>query len=321
MRYSRDLNYSFDTDDDLQTSLTDTVEEIVEYLKHKNPNVKLETLRFLIRCLRTTRDFPSKPESKNIAETCSKMLGDTSGPVRDCAAEAMGTLMKILGERQMNPFLDGIDDIKKAKIKEFFETAEVKAKEKPKPVAPPPPPPAATKAATKKVAKPGTKVAKKAPPPSQYAQEATNPPRSIPGSKMAPKAGLKLQKKPGASAGGALASPRRTAPPPRELTPDEEPAPPPPKTAFGARGLAGRQLSREVPPRPESGMGVVEKAELEELRADKERWARQLQEDKSEKARFLQEINDLQLQVRFFVTTTNTHPSFSQRNQGKNRQY
>lgn len=295
----------------------------MEYLKHKNPNVKLETLRFLIRCLRTTRDFPSKAESKNIAETSTKMLSDTSGPVRDGAAEAMGTLMKILGERQMNPFLDGLDDIRKAKIKEFFETAEVKAKEKPKPVAPPPPPPAAAKAPAKKVAKPGSKPAKKAPPPSQYAQEATNPPRSIPGSKMAPKAaGLKLQKKPGAGVGSALASPRRAAPPPRELTPDEEPAPPPPKMAFGARGLAGRQLSREVPaPRPESGMGMVEKAELEELRADKERWARQLQEDKSEKARFLQEINDLQLQVRFFVTTTNNILLFRNVKQGKNRPY
>lgn len=269
----------------------------------------------MTRALRTTRDFPSKAESKNVAEASAKLLSDTSGPVRDSAAEAMGTLMKILGERQMNPFLDGLDDIRKAKIKEFFETAEVKAKEKPKPVAPPPPPPATAKAPGKRVAKPGAKPAKKAPPPSQYAQEEpvkpANPPRAIPGSKMAPKAsGLKLQKKPlGAGAGGSLASPRRAAPPPRELTPEEELAPPPPKTAFGARGLAGRQLSREVPaaPRPESGMGAVEKAELEELRADKERWARQLQEDKSEKARLLQEINDLQLQVRTFVTTTNKH--------------
>lgn len=243
------------------------------------------------------------------------MLSDTSGPVRDSAAEAMGTLMKILGERQMNPFLDGLDDIRKAKIKEFFDTAEVKAKEKPKPVAPPPPPPAATKAPGKKVLKPGSKPVKKAPPPSQYAQEEpvkpANPPRAIPGSKMAPKAaGLKLQKKPvGAGAGGSLASPRRAAPPPRELTPEDEPAPPP-KTAFGGRGLASRQLSREQPApvaRPDSGLGAVEKAELEELRADKERWARQLQEDKSEKARLLQEINDLQLQVRFFVTTTTKH--------------
>ncbi|RPB17105.1 ARM repeat-containing protein [Morchella conica CCBAS932] len=278
------------------TSLTDILEDILEYLKHKNPNVKLETLRFLIRCLRVTREFPSKPECKNIAEGSAKMLSDTSGPVRDGAAEAMGTLMKIIGERAMNPFLDGLDDIRKAKIKEFFETAEVKAKEKPKPVAPPPPPPVATKAPAKKVLKSGSKTVKKIAPPSQYAQEPAKPseaPRAIPGSKMAPKSGLKLQKKTVApGAGSSLASPRRTAPPPRELTPDEEPAPPPPKTAL--RGLASRQLSREQPVAP--GLGAAEKAELEELRADKERWARQLQEDKSEKARLLQEINDLQLQ-------------------------
>ncbi|KAI5292712.1 hypothetical protein KEM52_006121 [Ascosphaera acerosa] len=51
-----------------------------------------------------------------------------------------------------------LDDIRKAKIKEYFQTAEVKAKEKPKPVAPPP----AKKAAPKAAPGGGKKVVKRA---------------------------------------------------------------------------------------------------------------------------------------------------------------
>ncbi|KAG0644389.1 armadillo-type protein [Tuber brumale] len=285
------------------TSLTDCLEDILEYMKHKNPNVKLETLRFLIRCLRNTRDFPSKAESKSIAEASGKLLSDTTAPARDGAAEAMGTLMKILGERQMNPFLDGLDEIRKVKIKEFFETAEVKAKEKPKPVAPPP---AAKAPPMKKIlgGKPGLK--KKAPPmtaapppPAEEPQRPMNPPRAIPSKLSAPKAGptgLRLKKPSGAGGSSALASPKRAAAP-QAPSPEEEP--PVPKVAFGGRGLASRPLAKEVAPAArvvDSGLSALEKAELEELRAEKDRWARQIQEEKAEKAKLFQEINELQLQ-------------------------
>lgn len=286
-----------------KTSLSDCLEDILEYMKHKNPNVKLETLRFLIRCLRNTRDFPSKAESKLIAEASGKLLSDTTAPARDGAAEAMGTLMKILGERQMNPFLDGLDEIRKVKIKEFFEIAEVKAKEKPKPAAPPPAPKAPPAKKTLG-GKPGLKKkapAAPAPPPVEEPQRPMNPPRAIPSKLAAPRAGpgaLKLQKKPpGASGVSALVSPKRVGAP-RALSPEEEP--PEPKVAFGGRGLASRPLSKEAAPpvrTVDAGLSALEKAELEELRAEKDRWAKQIQEEKAEKTRLLQEINDLQLQV------------------------
>ena len=37
--------------------------------------------------------------------------------VRDAAAEALGTVLKVVGERTMAAFLDGIDDIKMAKVR------------------------------------------------------------------------------------------------------------------------------------------------------------------------------------------------------------
>ena len=43
-------------------------------------------------------------------------MDDTSAPVRDAAAEALGTLLKLLGERAMAPFVDQLDKIKIDKV-------------------------------------------------------------------------------------------------------------------------------------------------------------------------------------------------------------
>ncbi|KAL9135733.1 MAG: hypothetical protein Q9175_003057, partial [Cornicularia normoerica] len=128
----------------LSTGLSECLEDILEFLKHKNPQVKSETLGFLIRCLKTTREAPSKPEVKSIADAATKLLTESTEATRSAGAETLGTLMKIMGERQMQQYLEGLDDIRKSKIKEYCDAAEVKAKDKPRPVAPPPkaaPPP------------------------------------------------------------------------------------------------------------------------------------------------------------------------------------
>jgi protein STU2 len=119
--------------------LGDVLEDIQEGIKHKNPQVRTETLRFLVRCLQTTPFTPLKTEVQIIGETSTKLLADTFEPTRNAAAEALGTLMKIIGERPMIQFLDGIDEIRKTKIKEFFEKAQVKARPRPqsKSAAPP----------------------------------------------------------------------------------------------------------------------------------------------------------------------------------------
>jgi hypothetical protein len=291
------------------TSLTDCLEEILENTKHKNPNVKLESMRFLIRCLRTTKEVPSKPEQKNIADASAKLLTDTSAPMRDCAAESMGTLMKIIGERAMNPYMEGLDDIRKTKIKEFFDTAQVKAKDKPKPVAPPPAPKAAPP--RKLGAKPGAKAPVKkaapaaAPPPpvEEYAPPpAAKPAARAPASKMAPKgvgASRLGLKKPGTVA--APASPKRALP--QEYA-EEEPAPVAPPSRLGmGRGLANRPLAKEpaaapAPVRVDPQI-AIDKAELEELRAERATWDKERREHIAERTKLMQEINDLQLQVCF----------------------
>ena len=43
-------------------------------------------------------------------------MDDTSGPVRDATAEALGTLLKVMGERPLNPFIEQLDKIKMDKV-------------------------------------------------------------------------------------------------------------------------------------------------------------------------------------------------------------
>jgi chorismate mutase len=305
----------------IATSLSDCLEEILEFLKHKNPQVKEGTMKFLVRCLKTTRDAPSKPEVASISESAKKLLSESSEALRSGGAEILGTVMKIMGERAMGPHLEGLDDIRKTKIKEFFDVAEVKAKDKPKP----PPAAAAPRAAPaasapKKVVgkKPATK--KPAPAPSIYAQEAPLAPqptaRSIPGSKLGgpkssglatPGGGLKAPIKrtlPGPGGSAPTASPRRPASQP---PPVEEEAPPPPRLGLGGRGLAGRSLAKapalnaappatSMSPPPNAGLSAVELAELEELRLDKDRLLRQCDDLRQERSRLNSEVQELKNQ-------------------------
>ena len=299
------------------TSLSDCLEETLEFLKHKNPSVKEGTMKFLVRCLRTTREAPSKPEVTSIAEAAKKLLSESSEVLRSGGAEILGTVMKIMGERSMGPHLEGLDEIRKTKIKEFFDSAEVKAKDKPKPPPAAVAPRAAPAAAPRKVVgkKPATK--KPAPAPSVYAQEAPLAPqptaRSAVGSKLgAPKAsglstpggGLKAPIKrtlpgPGGAPAPNLSSPRRPvsqAPPPDE-------APAPPRLGLGGRGLAGRSLAKapapnaapptSMSPPPNSGLTALERAELEELRLDKDRLLRQADELRQERSRLNSAVQEL----------------------------
>ncbi|KAK2757659.1 Microtubule-associated protein, microtubule dynamics during spindle orientation [Arachnomyces sp. PD_36] len=294
------------------TNLSDCLEDILEFLKHKNPQVKQETLKFLIRCLKNTRDAPSKPETKSIAEAATKMLTESTEIVRAGGAEILGTLMKIMGERAMAPYLDGLDDIRKTKIKEYFETAEVKAKDRPKPIVGPPKAaaPSGGKKVVRKPALGSKKPAAAAPPPEEPAPSPQKPAtKSIPSKLGAPKSGgiaapgssLKPRSKL-AGPGGAASPQRRVVSPPNE----EPPTPSTPRIGLGARGLAGRPIGKpsafnsEATPAPAApaatGMSAIERAELEELRLEKERQTKMTEDLRSERSKLTSQINELQNQ-------------------------
>jgi hypothetical protein len=296
------------------TKLSECLEEITEFLKHKNPQVKLESTRFLVRCLKTTREAPSPPEVKTIVESATKLLTESQEVQRSAGAEVFGTLWKIMGDRIMNAHLDGLDDIRKAKIKEFHDSAEVKAKYKPK-TAPPPKPVAAPPAKKPTGKRPAPGAAKKKPapaaaPPPAPVEEPAAPlapvPTSRPGaSKLeGSKSGLAAPSRLGGlkKPGVAAASPRKSvvSPPPEEIAP-----PPAPKLGMGpGRGLAGRPLGKPqaepaaVAPAMQAptGLGLVERAELEELRAEVDRLRRQNEEMVSARSKLTSQVHELQNQ-------------------------
>lgn len=295
----------------LSTGLTDCLDDILEFLKHKNPQVKSETLRFLIRCLKSTRDVPSKLEVKSIAEAATKLLTESVEATRSGGAEVLGTLMKIMGERAMGPYMDGLDEIRKTKIKEYFDAAEVKAKDRPKPVAPPPKaaPPGQKKTITKKPTAGTMKTAPVVSNPQEEAIPQPRPPagRGIP-SKMGASKALVPPQKTGLQPPKKLSGPGGIAPPnlqspKRNITPQEDESTPAPK--FG-RGLAGRPLGKPAPPStlvsetpvsaPSSGLNAAERVELDELRTEKERLVRTNEELRSEKSKLTSQIHELQNQ-------------------------
>lgn len=299
----------------LATSMTECLEDITAYLVHKNPQVKENITKFLVRCLRTTREVPSKPEILSMVESAKKLLAESTEGLRSGGAEILGTIMKIIGERGMNAHLDGLDDIRKTKIKEFFDTAEVKAKERPKPIIAPKPvaaPPKKLMGGAKKA--PAKKAPAAAPPPPKeepLAPQATSRPAA--GKIGMPKAsGLAGLKAPGKRLAGppGAASPRRpgSAVPPPSFDDEPEFAPTPvqqPKLSIGRGGLAGRSLAKPgtpapmaAPPSPvpSSGLTVLERAELEELRDANERLTRLVEESRHERSKLLSEIQELKNQ-------------------------
>ncbi|KAF3490539.1 spindle pole body component alp14 [Arthroderma uncinatum] len=292
----------------LSTSLSECLEDILGFLKHKNPQVKQETFKFLVRCLRATRDVPSKGEVKSIAEAGTKLLTDSSEVTRSGGAEVLGTLMKIMGERAMNVYLDGLDEIRKTKIKEFFETAEVKAKDRPKPIMGPP------KTMATPAKKPTGKKpmgAKKAAPAAAPAAASEPPASPAPAKKAVPKIGGRglstpgsaLKMRPKLSGPGGAASPqRRVVSPPLE---EVAAVPPPPKFGIGGggRGLASRPIGKPSAPVQEqpvaqfpTGLAAIERAELEEVRAENGRLSKLIDDLRAERLKLSSEVHELQNQ-------------------------
>ncbi|KAK7207224.1 armadillo-type protein [Myxozyma melibiosi] len=261
------------------TSLSDFMEEILSFTKHKNPQVKQETAMFLVRCLRTVKIIPKTAEIKQLCDACTVLLADTAKPVRSAGAEAMGTIMKMIGERAMTPYISELDDIRKTMITEFYETATVVAKPE-KVAAPPPPAPAAkTSSASSRsaTARPRPSVAgvkrPTATPPSSGSHSTSSAPAAssssssgsrlaAPGSRTS-RIGMSngLRKKTEDSS--ATASPRTVSRAPAATSGT------PPR---GSRGLTGVSLSSSNSTSSHGGLSAADKLELIELRRAKEEW-------------------------------------------------
>eukprot|EP00011_Vannellida_sp_DIVA3-517-6-12_P006665 CAMPEP_0114608830 /NCGR_PEP_ID=MMETSP0168-20121206/2779_1 /TAXON_ID=95228 ORGANISM="Vannella sp., Strain DIVA3 517/6/12" /NCGR_SAMPLE_ID=MMETSP0168 /ASSEMBLY_ACC=CAM_ASM_000044 /LENGTH=2000 /DNA_ID=CAMNT_0001819737 /DNA_START=45 /DNA_END=6048 /DNA_ORIENTATION=- len=126
-------------------SLADISDELVAATTvNKVPNVRLETLKFVHRCLSNPparlrkKGVVSKGTAKHLARMFIKALDDSNGDVRDMAAQGFGALGGIVGERQMQPLLAKLDAIKAKKVMDHIpKTTVVMPMQEPVKVAPP----------------------------------------------------------------------------------------------------------------------------------------------------------------------------------------
>ena len=132
--------------------MADVLPDILPLLGNKNPQVKEGTTKFLTRCLATSPNPIPPAQLKPISEALAALLEDSFEGARNEAANSLGTLMKMVGERPLNALMDGLADVRKAKVKEAYEKATVKCKAGG--AAPKPPAPKAAAAPAKKTAAP-----------------------------------------------------------------------------------------------------------------------------------------------------------------------
>lgn len=133
-------------------AISEVTEDVTTFGKDKNPSVKQSTLAFYTRCLCATLNPPPRSDLDGLIEMMRKNLEDSNEPVRAAAAECLGTLMKVIGERAMGGKVEELDELRRQRVKDAFEKAAPKCRNgvsaggpasKAAPVAAPPPPPAA----------------------------------------------------------------------------------------------------------------------------------------------------------------------------------
>ncbi|KAI5361829.1 Putative armadillo-like helical, TOG domain, XMAP215 family protein [Septoria linicola] len=300
------------------TGLSDIQADVLEALKNKNPQIKENSAKFLARALKTTKEAPTPEQTKEVAEGCKKLLTESAAPLRDAGAEVLGILWKIMGDRNMLAHLEGLDDIRKTKITEMRDAAEVRAKWKPKAA----PAPKAAAAPVGKKSALGTRrpaaggVKKPAPPkaaspplmedaplqPRPTSKPGIKPPGGLrpPGGLKAPSSGYGVDR--GKLPASGMASPKRQG-----VVLDEPPqAPATPRAGLG-RGLAGRPLAKPAaapvsPPAQRyaepasSALSSIERQELTDLRAEVDLIRDQASNLRNEKLKLSSQVSELQVQ-------------------------
>lgn len=192
------------------TSLEAQQESIVESLANKNPSVKSETALFIARALtRTQPTALNKKLLKLLTTSLVKTLNEPDPTVRDSSAEALGTLIKLMGDKAVTPLLADVDPLKMAKIKECQEKAEIKIKV----------------AGPKKETRPASAPTAKAAAPAKTVAGSVDP---KPVTRPATTGARKVLKKPATVSGGATSAPTaalkaggKPLATEREITPEE----------------------------------------------------------------------------------------------------
>nr|XP_020441313.1 cytoskeleton-associated protein 5 isoform X2 [Monopterus albus] len=110
----------------LTTTLQNLSDDILAVMDNKNPSIKQQASLFLARSFRhCTQATLPKSILKTFCAALIKQVNDSAPEVRDAAFEALGTAMRVVGEKAVNPFLTDLDKLKLDKIKECADKVEL----------------------------------------------------------------------------------------------------------------------------------------------------------------------------------------------------
>ncbi|AQZ13566.1 STU2 (YLR045C) [Zygosaccharomyces parabailii] len=105
----------------------DMVEEILQFMKHKTPQIRAECTEFFTFVLKQIGHYEpanvkvlQKYLQDEIGPAVMKIVNDTQPAIRNCGFECFATLIKILGHRELNPFWEKLDNLKRQKIEEHL---------------------------------------------------------------------------------------------------------------------------------------------------------------------------------------------------------
>lgn len=107
------------------SSLLEILDETLVGMKHKTPLIKISSMAYLQKCLAITTTMPKPSQVEQIMDVGVKLLSDSQEPVRQASTELIGTLMKIVGERELKKLLTSVDENRLAKVKVVYENASV----------------------------------------------------------------------------------------------------------------------------------------------------------------------------------------------------
>lgn len=108
-----------------QTTLQNLSEDVLSVMDNKNPSIKQQASLFLARSFRhCTQATLPKSLLKPFCAALIKQVNDSAPEVRDAAFEALGTAMKVVGEKAVNPFLSDLDKLKLDKVREAVGALE-----------------------------------------------------------------------------------------------------------------------------------------------------------------------------------------------------
>uniref|UniRef100_A0A8C5B7T5 Cytoskeleton-associated protein 5-like n=1 Tax=Gadus morhua TaxID=8049 RepID=A0A8C5B7T5_GADMO len=115
----------------LTTTLQSMSEDVLAVMDNKNPSIKQQASLFLARSVRLSAPGSlHKTLVKPLCIALLKQVNDSAPEVRDAAFEVLATLMKVVGERAVNPFLADVDKAKLEKIKEFADKIQLAGSKK-----------------------------------------------------------------------------------------------------------------------------------------------------------------------------------------------